>query len=124
MLCLNNLQKIAISGRSRYFYNNLVCLKAKVLKKVDLLLPYLSNTYNWCIFEDYSHRELQSGDISFLFKKDEHFNKKNYRLIAVLSSVSEIFKALMYEQVIPFAKCLLSPLQCGFRKGSIRSIRC
>ena len=93
-------------------------IPAKVLKEnSDLLLPYLNNTYNSCILENYFPDELKSGDISSLFKKYYAFNKKNYRPITVLFSVSKIFEHFMYEQVIPFAECFLSPLLCGIRKG-------
>ena len=66
-----------------------------------VLLLYLSTTYNSCILENYFPNELKSGDISSLFKKDDAFNKKNYRPITALSSVSKIFERLVYEQVIP-----------------------
>ena len=92
-------------------------IPAKVLKEnSDLLLPYLSSTYNSYILENYFPNELKSGDISSLFKTDNAFTKKNYRPITVLSSVSKIFDRLMYEQVIPFAECFLSFLLCGFWK--------
>ena len=77
----------------------------------------MSSTYNTCILENFFPTELKSGDISSLYKKDDVFNKKNYRPITVLSSVSKIFERLMYEQIIPFAECFLSPLLCGFWKG-------
>ena len=92
-------------------------IPAEVFKEnSDLVLPYLSSTYNTCILKNSFLNELRSGDISSLFRKDA-FNKKNYRPITVLSSVSKIFEPLMYEQVILFAECFLSPLLCGFRKG-------
>ena len=77
----------------------------------------MSNTYNLCILENYFPHELKSGNISSFFKKDDAVNKKNYRSITILSSVSKIFDRLMYEQVILFAECFLSPFICGFRKG-------
>ena len=80
-------------------------------------MPYLISTYNSCISESSFPNELKAWDISSLYKKDDAFNKKNYRPITVLSSVSKIFERLRYEQVIPFAKCFLSPLLCGFRKS-------
>ena len=93
-------------------------IPAKVLKEnSDLLFPYLISTCNSCISESYFPNELKAGDISSLNKKDDTFKKKNYRPITVLSSVSKIFERLIYEQVIPFTECSLSPLLCDFRKG-------
>ena len=86
-------------------------IPAKVLKEnLDLLLPHLWNTSNSSTIENYFPNELKSGDISSLFKKGDAFNKKNYRPITVLSSVFKIFERLMYEQVMPFAECFVSPI--------------
>ena len=93
-------------------------LPAEVLKEnSNLLLLYLSSTFNTCILENFFPNELRFGDTSSLFKKDDAFNKKNYRPITVLTSVSKIFERFMYEQVIPFAECFLSPLLCGLQEG-------
>ena len=93
-------------------------IPARVLKEnSDLLVPHVISTYNTCISEVYFPDELKAGDISSLYKKDDAFCKKNYRPITVLSSVSKVFERLMYEQIMPFAECFLSPLLCGFRKG-------
>ncbi len=93
-------------------------IPARVLKEnSDLLVPHVISTYNTCISEVYFPDELKAGDISSLYKKDDAFYKKNYRPITVLSSVSKVFERLMYEQIMLFAECFLSPLLCGFRKG-------
>ena len=45
-------------------------IPAKVLKEnSDLHLPYLSSIYNTCTLENSFLNELNSGDISLLFKK-------------------------------------------------------
>ena len=93
-------------------------IPARVLKEnSDLLLPHLASAYNSSISESDFPNELKAGDISSLFKKDDAFSKNNFRPITVLSSVSKIFERLMYEHLMPFVECFLSPLPCGFRKG-------
>ena len=68
-------------------------IPAKVLKEnSDLLLLYLSSTYNSGILKSYFPDELKSRDIFLLFKKVDAFNKKNYRPITVPSLVSKIFQ--------------------------------
>ena len=65
---------------------------AKILKgSSDVFLPYLTNTFNLCLAENYFPNELEKGDVSSLYKKDDALNKKNYRPITVLSSTSKIF---------------------------------
>ena len=86
-------------------------IPAKVQKEIsDLLLPHLISINNSCISESYFPNELKAGDISSLYKKDDALNKKIYRPITVLSSVSKIFERLIYEEVISFAECFLSEL--------------
>ena len=93
-------------------------IPARVVKEnSDLLLPHLVSTYNSSISESDFPNELKAGDISSLCKKGDVFSKNNFRPITVLSSVSKIFGRLMYEYIMPFVECFLSPLLCGFRKG-------
>ena len=93
-------------------------IPGKVLKEnSDIFLPYLTDTFNLCLSENYFPNELKDGDVSSLFKKDDAFCKKNYRSITVLPATSKIFERLLYDQVVPFAGSLLSSLLCGFRKG-------
>ena len=93
-------------------------IPAKILKSnSDILLPYLTDAFNLCLSELAFPHELKAGDITALFKKGDTFSKKNYRPITVLSAISKIFERIMYEQIMPFVECFLSPLLCGFRKG-------
>ena len=61
--------------------------------------------------------ELTAGYITYLFKQEDTFSKKNYLPITVLPSVSKIFTGLMQSQMLPFIQSFLSPLLCGFREG-------
>ena len=93
-------------------------IPSKVLKEnSDIFLPYLTDTFNLCLSENYFPNKLKDGDVSSLFKKDDAFCKKNYRPITVLPATSKIFERLLYDQVMPFAANFLSSLLCGFRKG-------
>lgn len=60
---------------------------------------------------------LKCGDIIPVYKKDDATNKKNYRPISLLSSVSKIFEKILEKQISKFAKDFLSPFLCGYRKG-------
>ena len=50
-----------------------------------------------------------------IFKKDEPFEKANYRPISLLSSLSKVYEKLIYQQLNTFFENKLSPLLCGFR---------
>ena len=83
----------------------------------DVFLPYLTNTFNLCLAENYFPNELKKGDVSSFYKKDDALNKKNYRPITVLSSTSKILERLVYDQLMEFSVSFLSPLLCAFKKG-------
>ena len=83
----------------------------------DIFSVHLANLFNKCLSESRFPDELKAGDITALFKQNDAFDKKNYRQITVLPSVSKIFERLMYEQMYPFVERFLSPYLCGFRRG-------
>ena len=91
---------------------------AKVFKEnSDIFSEILQRTLN----EDLAYmkfpEELRLGDISSLHKKDDKFNKKNYRPITILPSASKIYERIMESQITPFANNFLSPMLCGFRRN-------
>ena len=94
------------------------CIPAKILKdNSDIFSFHLTNLFNKNLSESRFPDELKAGDITVLFKQNDAFDKKSYRQITVLPSVSKIFERLMYEQMYPFVERFLSPHLCGFRRG-------
>ena len=62
-------------------------IPGKVLKEnSDIFLPYLTDTFNLCLSENYFPNKLKDEDVSSLFKKDDAFCKKNYRPLNCLCS--------------------------------------
>ena len=55
------------------------------------------------------------ADVIPIFKKDDPFEKANYRPISLLPSLSKIYEKLIYQQLSTFFENKLSPLLCGFR---------
>ena len=60
---------------------------------------------------------LQSSDVTPVYKTGDSTCKKNFRPISVLSPLSKVFERLMYSQMLPFIRPKLSNLLCGFREG-------
>ena len=54
------------------------------------------------------------ADVIPIFKKDDPFEKANYRPISLLPSLSKVYEILIYQQLNAFLENKLSPL-CGFR---------
>ena len=55
------------------------------------------------------------ADVIPIFKKDDPFEKGNYRPISLLPSLSKVYKKLIYQQLNAFFENKLWPLLYGFR---------
>ena len=55
------------------------------------------------------------ADVIPIFKKDNPFEKANYRPISLLPSLSKVYEKLIYQQLNTFFENKLSPILCGFR---------
>ena len=89
-------------------------MPAEIFKEnSDVFSEILQSTFN----EDLVNMKFPEELKSSLHKKDDKFNKKNYRPITILPSVSKINERIMESQIIPFANNFLSPMLCGFRRN-------
>lgn len=52
-----------------------------------------------------------------VFKKDDRSQKKNYRPLSILSTLSKIFGKLLNDQILFFMNDILSPFVSAYRKG-------
>ena len=58
---------------------------------------------------------MKIADVIPIFKKEDPFEKANYRPISLLPSLSQVYEKLIYQQLNAFLENKLSPLLCGFR---------
>ena len=96
-------------------FNN---IPAKILVEYsDIYSKYIQNFYNnsisECIFPD----PMKMADITPVYKKEDKTDKKNYRPVSILPSISKIFERIMYEEISQYMNNLFSPYLCGFREG-------
>ena len=61
--------------------------------------------------------ELKLAEVIPLFKKDDPFDKSNYRPVSLLSHVSKVFERIIYNQINEYIEPFLSNLLTGFRKN-------
>ena len=52
-----------------------------------------------------------------VYKKDDPFDKTNYRRISILPVLPKPFEHCLYDQIYEYIDIVLSKVQCGFRKG-------
>ena len=75
----------------------------------------LTDCINSAILNGKFRSELKMTDVTPIFKKDDPFEKANYRPISLLPSLSKVYEKLIYQQLNTFFENKLSPLLCGFR---------
>ena len=93
-------------------------IPSKLLKdNCDIISPILCKDFNDGIDKNKFPDMLKLAEIKPTFKKDDRCNKENYRPISLLPAVSKIYEKSLYEQLSMSFDTILSPLQCGFRKG-------
>ena len=59
--------------------------------------------------------ELKMADVIPIFKKDNPFDKVNYRSVRLLPSLSKVYGKIVHQQPNLFFEKKLSSLLCGFR---------
>ena len=93
------------------------CITANILMDaVDILKPIKELVNNSVLHHDIPNN-LENANVTPLYKKYGNIDKKNYRPISVLPSMSKIFQKLMFKQISSFIENKISQYLCGFRKG-------
>ena len=73
--------------------------------------------FNFYIDNNTFRNGLKKADIKPVYKKDDSFDKTNYRSISILPALSKAFGRCLYDQIYEYIDTILSKVQCGFRKG-------
>ena len=93
-------------------------IPSKILvENYDIITPFLTKMYNDSNLNMNFPDPLKLADITPTHKKDDTTNKKNYRPVSILPSVSKIYERNMFDQISGYIDKYLSPYLCGFRKG-------
>ena len=76
-------------------------IPVKVLKECkDLISPFLSDIYNKSVTLSKFPNSLKLAEVTPAYKKDGTIDKKNYRPISILPSLSKIFKDILTAKYI------------------------
>ena len=60
---------------------------------------------------------MKYAEVTPIHKRDDKFDKENYRPLSILANLSKVYERLMYNQIYPCFQTIFSKFQCGFRKG-------
>ena len=93
-------------------------IPTRVLRSLrkEICIP-LTDCINSAILNGKFPSELKMADAIPIFKKDDPFEKANYRPFSLLPSLSKVYQKLIYQQLNTIFENKLSPLLCGFRSS-------
>ena len=93
-------------------------IPTKMLKhNSEYFAEYFYDNINYCIENSNFPSDLKSADVTPAYKKKSKTSKDNYRPVSILSNISKVYERCIYEQLQSYFEKILSPYQCGFRKG-------
>ena len=93
-------------------------IPVRIIKKNKFTFTkILSEMFNFYIDNNTFLSGLKQADIKPVYKKDDPFDKTNYRPISILPVLSKAFKRCLYDQIYEYIDPILSRFQCGFRTG-------
>ena len=85
----------------------------------DICHHNLANIWNEEIWLNKNFPEnLKLADVSPIFKMKDKTFVGNYRPVSILPTVSKIFERIMQKQISDYIGKFVSPILCGYRKGS------
>ena len=92
-------------------------IPAKVIQMVaqNLATP-LASIINASINQSRFPQDLKLADVSPVFKKKDNLDKKNYRPVSILPSISKIFESLMADQLTDYLNHIFDNFLSAFRK--------
>ena len=78
---------------------------------------YFHENINFCFENSCLPSDLKFADVTPAYKKKSKNSKDNYRPVSILSNISKAYERCIYDQMEAYFETILSPNQCGFRKG-------
>ena len=93
-------------------------IPVRITKENKFTFPkVLFEIFNFYIDSNTFPNGPKKADIKPIYKKDDPFDKTNYRTISILPVLSKPFERCLYDQIYGYFNTVLSKVQCGFRKG-------
>ena len=90
----------------------------KILKLYSEATVNVSNRlFNEALTKGVFPDNAKLADVTPVFKKDDIFDKKNYRSVGVLLTISSFYVKLTESKINNYTTCHLSPYLCGYRKS-------
>ena len=93
-------------------------IPTKLIKEYsEIFATIIVEDFNKCMHNGTFPRSFKISEVIPVYKKDEPYDKNNYRPISILSNLSKIYERYMHDEINAYFDDILSKFQCGFRKG-------
>ena len=88
-----------------------------LFKKCDFILDTVTSCVNEVLKTGSLPDNLKCANVRPMYKKDDPFDKKNYRPVSILPLLSKVYKRVIYEQTSYYFEPFFNETLCGFRKA-------
>ena len=87
-----------------------------LFKKCDFILDTVTVCVNEALKTGSFPDSLKFANVRPIYKKDDPFDKKNYRPVSILTLLSKVYERVIYEQTSYYFEPFFNEILCGFRK--------
>ena len=91
-------------------------IPTQILKESEFTSDTLKNCINHSLKTTGEFpASLKLGNLTPIYKKDDPFDKSNYRSVSILSLLSKVYERIVYKQLSQHTEQFLNKILCGFR---------
>ena len=88
-----------------------------LFKKCDFILDTVTICVNEALKTGSFPDSLKCANVRPIYKKEDPFDKKNYRPVSILPLLSKVYERVIYEQTSYYFEPFFNEILCGFRKA-------
>ena len=92
-------------------------IPTKILRECEFTFDVLTNCINKSVETGYFPDSLKLANVAPVFKKEDLFDKCNYRPVSILPLLSKVHEKVIYNQLCDYSESFLNNIICGFRKA-------
>ena len=81
---------------------------------MDIVTVYVNEALKTGSFPD----SLKCANVRPIYKKEDPFDKKNYRPVSILPLLSKVYERVIYEQAWNYFETSFNESMCGIRKAN------
>ena len=92
-------------------------MPTKILRECEFTFDVFTNSINKSVETGYFPDSLKLANVTPVFKKEEPFDKSNYRLVSILPVLSKVYENIIYNQLSDYSESFLNNMLCCFQKA-------